>query len=149
MAEVLRMMDLIAQMLAELVALRRTAGSVETRRRIAAMCLEGTGLPFDFVKKSAPAEILKLLKSGGAVYHIRAVLIAELLLQDAELNDTSGSKREAQIERAQAYILLSDSVDLLSSEEQASYQPKIKALAERLTEKRTASVLRESGDGRK
>jgi|SRR5579884_707964 hypothetical protein len=128
MAEVLRMMDLIAQLLAELASLRKTASSDETRRRIATMCLEGTGLPFDYVKRSAPDETLKILKSGGAVYHIRAVMIAELLLQDAELNDLSGDEHQAQIERAQAYVLLKDSIDLLSPEEQVSYRLKLKSL---------------------
>jgi hypothetical protein len=85
-------------------------------------------LPLDFVKHSSPETILQLLESGGGTQYARAVLLAELLLQDADVSDVAGKNREAAISRAQAQALLDHSVDNLSPEEQAIYRPKLEAL---------------------
>jgi hypothetical protein len=55
-------------------------------------------------------------------------MLAELLLQDAELNDAARKNREATISRAQAYVLLARNIDKLSLDEQAVYRPKLEAL---------------------
>jgi len=81
------------------------------------------------VKRSSPERILQLLESGGGTQHVRAVMLAELLLQDAELSDAAKKKSEAMISRAQAHALLAHSVDSLSPDEQAVYRPKLDALA--------------------
>jgi hypothetical protein len=120
----LRLIEQVALMLAELSRLR--AG--EKPARISALCLRETGLPLDFVKHSSPETILQLLESGGGTQYARAVLLAELLLQDADVSDASGKNREATISRAQAQALLDYSVDNLSPEEQAIYRPKLEAL---------------------
>ncbi|MEY2529930.1 MAG: hypothetical protein QOI96_15 [Verrucomicrobiota bacterium] len=92
------------------------------------------GLPFDVVKRSAPETILQLLESGGATKDIRGVRVAELLLQDAELSDTTGKNRDAAVARAQARALLARSIDNLSPDEQAVYRPKLAALNIQLSE---------------
>jgi hypothetical protein len=120
----LRLIEQVALMLAELSRLR--AG--EKPARISALCLRETGLPLDFVKHSSPETILQLLESGGGTQYARAVLLAELLLQDADVSDASGKNREVTISRAQAQALLDYSVDNLSPEEQAIYRPKLEAL---------------------
>ena len=56
------------------------------------------------------------------------MLLAELLMQDADISDAAGKKREAIISRAQAAALLEHSIDQLSPEEQAIYRPKLDAL---------------------
>jgi len=124
----LRLIEQISIMLAELSRLK----SSEKPARISALCLRETGLPFDFVKHSSPETILELLESGGATQHIRAVLLAELLLQDAELSEAAGKAREALISKAQAQALLMHSVDQLEPEEQAVCRPKLEALTNRL-----------------
>jgi hypothetical protein len=120
----LRLIEQVSLMLAELS--RSKTG--ERPARISALCLRETGLPLDFVKHSSPEAILQLLESGGGTQYARAVLLAELLLQDADVNDAAGKSREATISRAQAQALLDHSVDNLSPEEQASYRPKLEAL---------------------
>ena len=115
-------------MLAELSRLK----SGERAARFSALSLRETGLPFDFVKHSSPEAILQLLESGGGTQHARAVLLAELLLQDADIDDAAGKSREASISRAQAQALLMHSIGQLSPEEQAVYQPKLEALTKKL-----------------
>jgi hypothetical protein len=90
-------------------------------------------LPLDFVKHSSPEMILQLLESSGGTQYARAVLLAEMLLQDADLSDAAGKNREATISRAQAEALLAHSIDQLSPEEQTVYRPKLEALTLDLT----------------
>jgi hypothetical protein len=120
----LRLIEQVSLMLAELGRLK--AG--EKPARISALCLRETGLPLDFVKHSSPKTILQLLESGGGTQYARAVLLAELLLQDADVSEAAGKNREAMISRVQAQALLDHSVDKLSPEEQAVYRPKLEAL---------------------
>lgn len=121
---ILRLIEQVSLMLAELSRLK--AG--EKPARISALCLRETGLPLDFVKHSSPEAILQLLETGGGTQYARAVLLAELLLQDADAGDAAGKNREATISRAQAEALLAHSVDQLSPDEQAIYRPKLEAL---------------------
>jgi len=128
----MRLIDRLALLLAELSGLQKMGRGGEVRRRIAEMCIQETGLPFEVVKKSSPQDLLELLRTGGATYSSRAVTLAELLLQDAELNDNLHNTRDANIERVQAYVLLLNSVDKLDEVDQAVYRPKLQALAARL-----------------
>jgi hypothetical protein len=121
---ILRLIEQVSLMLAELSRLK----AAERSARVSALSLRETGLPLDFVKHSSPETILRLLESGGGTQHARAILLAELLLQDADLSDAAGRDREATVSRAQAQALLAHSVDQLSPEEQLVYRPKLEAL---------------------
>ena len=121
---ILRLIEQVSLMLAELSRLK----TGEKPARISALCLRETGLPLDFVKHSSPETILQLLESGGGTQYARAVLLAEMLLQDAGLSDAAGKNREGAISRAQAEALLAHSIDRLSPEEQTVYRPKLEAL---------------------
>jgi len=114
---ILRLIEQVSRMLAELSRLK----SGERPARISALCLRETGLPLDFVKHSSPKAILQLLESGGGTQYVRAVLLAELLLQDADVNEEAGKSREARISRAQAQALLAYSIDNLSPDERKGY----------------------------
>jgi len=118
----LRLIDQVGLMLPELRRLK--AG--EKPARIGALCLRETGLPLDFVKHSSPETILQLLESGGGTQYARAVLLAELLLQDADVSDAAGRSREANISRAQAQALLDHSVDNLSLKNRRSIAPSLR-----------------------
>ena len=124
---ILRLIEQVALMLAQISALRKTGHNAEAVERIAAICLQTIGLSFDVIKRAAPETILQLLESGGGTRHSRAVLLAELLLQDAELSEAAGKNREAAIARAQARALLAQSIDYLSPDEQAVYRRKLDA----------------------
>jgi hypothetical protein len=121
---ILRLIEQVALMLAELSGLK----AAERPARISALTLREIGLPLDFIKKSFPETILQLLESGGGSQHARAILLAELLLQDADLSEAAGKNREATISRAQAQALLAHSIDKLSPKEQLVYRPRLEAL---------------------
>src|SRR5258708_1681769 len=121
---ILRLIEQVALMLAELSRLKKA----ERPARIGALCLREVGLPIELIKHSSPETIFQLLETGGGTQYVRAVLVAELLLQDAEVSDEAGKNREAFISRAQAKALLAHSIDNLSPEEQAIYRPKLEAL---------------------
>jgi hypothetical protein len=121
---ILRLIEQVAQMLAEIRRLR----NAERPERIGAICEREIGLPLSLVKHSSPDTILQLLESGGATRHVRAVILAELLLQDAELSEAAGKSQEAMVSRAQAKVLLERNIDSLSPDEQAGYRPKLEEL---------------------
>ena len=121
---ILRLIEQVAQMLAEIRRLR----NAERPERIGAICEREIGLPLSLVKHSSPDTILQLLESGGATRHVRAVILAELLLQDAELSEAAGKSQEAMVSRAQAKVLLERNIDNLSPDEQAVYRPKLEEL---------------------
>jgi hypothetical protein len=124
----LRLIEQVSQMIAEILALRKIGRISDAAEQIEAMCQQNIGLPLDLVKRSAPETILQLLESGGGTQHIRAVMLAELLLQDAELNDAAGKNRAATISRAQARVLLARNIDKLSPDDQTVYRRKLEAL---------------------
>jgi hypothetical protein len=126
---ILRLIEQVGQMLAEISRLRKA----EIPQRIRAICQQTIGLSLDLVKRSSPEMILKLLENGGGTQYARAVMLAELLLQDAELSAAAGKDREATISRAQAQVLLARSIDNMSADEQAAYRPKLEALTASLT----------------
>ena len=124
----LRLIEQVSQMIAEILALRKIGRISDAAEQIEAMCQQNIGLPLDLVKRSAPETILQLLESGGGTQHIRAVMLAELLLQDAELKGAAGKNREATISRAQARVLLARNIDRLSPDDQTVYRRKLEAL---------------------
>jgi prolyl-tRNA editing enzyme YbaK/EbsC (Cys-tRNA(Pro) deacylase) len=69
-----------------------------------------------------------MLATDGGTRHVRAVMLAELLLQDAELAEAAGQKREALISRAQAQALIAHNLTQLSPEDQAVYRDKLDSL---------------------
>jgi hypothetical protein len=126
---ILRLIDQIALLLAEILQLRKFGRAGEAREQISKACLKNIGLPFALVKRSAPETILEMLATGGGTQHVRAIMLAELLLQDAELSESAGQKREALISRAQARALIAHNLGQLSPEDQTIYRVKLDALS--------------------
>jgi hypothetical protein len=62
---VLRLIDQIALMLAEILQLRKLGRAREAHDQIATACLQSVGLPLALVKHSAPETILEMLATGG------------------------------------------------------------------------------------
>ena len=93
------------------------------------MCLQTVGLPLDRVRKSSPESIAAMLATSGALRPQRSIMLAELLMQDAEVSEAAGRKADAMLSRLHAFCLLSDSIDVLGPEEQPAYRQKLAALA--------------------
>jgi hypothetical protein len=131
---IMNLIEQISIMLAELARMK----AVEKPAHLSALSIRETGLPFDLVKHSSPETVLQWLETGGGTQYARAVILAELLLADAELSKAAGKNRDAAISHAQAHALLAHSVEHLTPEEQAIYRPKLETLA---------AELRDAGPG--
>src|SRR5438105_9201665 len=124
----LRMIKQIAQMLAAILALRKAGRNSEAIEQIASACQDHVGIPLEIVRRSSPETLLQLLESGGALRYVRAVILAELLMQDSAVQEEYGKLREALIARAQAYALVSDALPHLPPTEQSIYRKKMELL---------------------
>ena len=129
---VMRLIEQVAAMLAGFFA-KRDAGQLdEARAELDAVCQQQLGLTLDFVKRSSPEAVADVLSAAGGLRHARAVLLSELLTHDAGLSTRAGRAAEASVAQLHAFCLLADSIGLLTNEEQATYRPKLEALAESL-----------------
>src|SRR5438552_3197180 len=124
----LRMIEQIAQMLAAILALREAWRNSEAIEQIAGACQDHVGIPIEIVRRSSPETLLQLLESGSALRYVRAVILAELLMQDSAVQEEHGKLREALIARAQAYALVSDALPHLPPTEQSIYRKKMELL---------------------
>ena len=128
----MRLIEQIAAMLAAIIARRRAGQNAEARLVIETMCLQTCGLPLETVKSLPPDALVEHLRSAGGNRYPRAVMIAELLIQDAEIFEAQGEPHKALPSYLHAFCLLFDSIEVLSSEEQAVYRPKLAMLAAKL-----------------
>ena len=128
----LRLVEQMARMIASVIARRQEGLHDEAKRDLETLCLEHIGLTLDFVKRASPEALKEALASGGALQHARAIGLAELLIQDAEIGDETGQSAHVWISRLHAFCLLDDHFELLSREEQATYRKKLDQLAHSL-----------------
>ncbi len=127
-----RLVEQVAAMLAAILARRRAGLSDEARQELEALSLQTVGRPLDTIKRMTPDALRALLEASGANRHLRAVMLAELLMQDAEIIESQGDPPVALASWLHAFCLLIDSMDVLSAEEQAMYRPKVAMLAAKL-----------------
>ncbi len=140
---IMRMIEQIGRMLAAIIAHRKAGRNADAALEIEASCLQSVGLPIDLVRRSSPEALWELLEQGGGLRYSRAVMLAELLLQDAELSNAAGRPGDAIRCKLQAFCLLADSVDVLSHEDTAIYRPRLEALAGELEAFSNDPYLRE------
>ena len=127
----LRMIEQVRLMVANILAARLAGRNDDAMKQIEAACLHSIGLPWALVKRSSPEELSELMQRSGERY-AKAVLLAELLLQDAELSEIKGNFMERIRSQFQAFCLLQESFDILTPDEKAVYRPKMNALAQSL-----------------
>jgi hypothetical protein len=89
-------------------------------------------MPFDVIRGSSPEALWNLLGQGGGLRYPRAVMLAELLLQDAELAKSENRPADVLRSEVQAFCLLSECLPVLSHDDAAVYRPKVEALAREL-----------------
>jgi hypothetical protein len=105
----------------------------EAMSEIESACKRTTGLFLDVVRRTAPERLEELIHCGQTDF--RSILLAKLLIKDAELNEKLGKEPSAIVSRLQAYCLICDSLKFLGPEEQAEYQKKLNVLAAALQAK--------------
>jgi len=128
----MRLIEQIAAMLAAILGKRRAGQVEEARQDLDAACGQTVGLTLEAVKRLSPDALAGFLRDSGGNRYPRSVMLAELLIQDAEILEEKGAIQEAMPGYLHAFCLLSDAYPLLSGEEQAIYQPKLEALAAKL-----------------
>lgn len=115
-------------MLNELMIKRAAGGDDGAASALDSACRRMVGVPLSLVRRTSPERLLDLIHSGGQS-NFGSILVAELLLQDVELNEKIGNVPQAIVSRLQAFCLLVDSLELLGPEEQAEYRKKLDVLA--------------------
>jgi len=131
---ILRLIDQVAMMLAEIVAKRRGGERALARTEIENQAMQHTGLPLSLIRSATPAMVADLLRNGGELRFIRAVLLAELLLQDAGIAEETGDTSAALTAYLHAWCLLHDSIGSFNADERAHFGAKQQHAGARLGE---------------
>jgi hypothetical protein len=123
---IMRLTAQIAAMLAAILGKRNDGKIAEARQDLNKLCLDHIGLPLSTVMQMTP-EALRghLAQSGGNRIH-RSLLLAEMLIHDAEMSTLGDSSPEAQFCYYHAASLLRDSIHFLPLSDQ-------EAISDRLT----------------
>ena len=124
-----RQIEVAGSVLAALIFKQRGADLAEASENIESTCLNTIGLKLEAVKRMSPEALADHLAMSGANRIPRSVMLAELLLRDAESSDTADQRQQALACREHAFCLLRDSMEFLSADEQAIYRPKLAKLA--------------------
>lgn len=129
---ILRLIEQVAMMLAQIVAKRKGGDLVDVRNEIEDQALQHSGLPLSVIRNAAPEMVADLLRSGGELRFIRSILLAELLIQDAEVCEETGDKSTALVDYVHAWRLLHDSIEAFNADERKHFGAKQEQVAARL-----------------
>ena len=140
---IMRLVAQIAALLAGVVAKQQAGKLAEAREELEQTCRQTIGLSLPQLKQLSPEAVAQRLNTAGALRHVRAVTLAELLLLDAELPETDGVAGQPSSGLVHAFCLLADSLSALSTEDQAAYRAKLNRLASQLGDLRTHPYIRE------
>lgn len=124
-----RLIEQVAQMLAAIMGHRNAGRNDEAVQEIEKSCLQTAGLPMSLVRQASPEALRDFLQSGGPQRHIRDMLLAELMLQDAELSEIAGREEDALRCQEHAFCLIADAMELLGADDLAVYRSKMAVLA--------------------
>jgi hypothetical protein len=128
-----RLLQQVAQMLAAILAHRQAGRNIEAKEAIERSCFQTTGIPLLLAKLSSPEDLLQMLDSGPTGLRCsRKILLAELLLQDAEIDEAAGRMDEATRSETLAACLLHAAIDSLNADEAAAYGTKLESLQRKL-----------------
>lgn len=139
----MRLVAQIAALLAGVVAKQQAGKLAEAREELERTCRQTIGLSLPQLKQLSPEAVAQRLNSAGALRHVRAVTLAELLLLDAEFPEADGEASQPRSGLVHAFCLLADSMSALSHEDQATYRAKLNQLTARLGDLRTHPYIKE------
>jgi hypothetical protein len=141
---ILRMVEQIAAMLASIIAKKQAGQIAEAGVELENTCLQTIGLNLADLKRLSPESVAGLLNNAGALRPVRAVMLAELLLADAELHEAHPNVvPPVEFNYVHAFCLLADAIGALTTEEQAFYRVKLDMLAERLGDLKEHPYIKE------
>jgi hypothetical protein len=126
----LRMIDQIATLIEEIEERQRSGDNSGAKAELNSRSQQALGLDISQIQRMSPEAVAQLLETSGGLRQGQGILLAELLLKDAELHPEDAPR--ATVDYVHAFCLLADTVDMLDVEDQATYRPKLQALAVRL-----------------
>ncbi len=129
---IMRLVQQIAAMLAAIITKRRNGQTDAAKEELGVICLQTIGLSLNEVNRLSPEGLARHLQDSGSNRYVRAVILAELLIQDAEIRESDEELQKALVSYLHAFCLLFDVIEVLSAEEQAIYRPKLEMLAAKL-----------------
>jgi hypothetical protein len=128
----LRMVDQIAALLEEIDQRQRSGDNSGAKAELDSRCEGIVGLDVSQIQRMSPEAVADLLNTAGGLRQSRAITLAELLLKDAEMHVADGVR--VMIDRVHAFCLLADNVDQLDLDDQKTYQPKLREVANQLSD---------------
>jgi hypothetical protein len=126
----LRIIDPIAALIDEINDKLRSGDNSGAKAELNSRSQQACGVDISQIQRMSPEAVAQLLDTSGGVRQGRAILLAELFIKDAEIHQEDEAR--ATIDYIHAFCLLTDTVDMLDVEDQATYRPKIRTLASRL-----------------
>ena len=139
----LRMVDQIAAMLATIIAKKQAGQFAEAGAELENTCIRTIGHTVTDLKRLSPESVAQVLNNSGALRPVRAVMLAELLLMDAEVHEADQPPRSSMPNYVHSFCLLADAMDALTTEEQTLYRAKVDMLADRLGDLRAHPCIKE------
>jgi len=128
----LRLVDQISIMLAQIVRREVAGDNSGAKAELNAQCRQTLGFDILQIQQMSPEALRQLLNTAVGLRQTRAIMLAELLLKDAEMSSNDHSR--ATIDSLHAFCLIADAVDSLDVDDQRVYRVKLKTLADRLKE---------------
>lgn len=129
---ILRIIEQLGLIVASILAARRRGDVPTALAQVHEQCLQHVGLPFDLLKHASPEQVAEWLRSGGALVHPRSVILAELLLQDAEIQEESLNALGALISYLHTVCLLEEHAAAFSRDEESALRSKAAAARARV-----------------
>jgi hypothetical protein len=129
---IMRLLRQISAALAGAMAKKGAGHFAEAAREVDSLFIQTIGLDLARLKQLSPEAVAQLVAATGAMRHLKAVMLAELLLLDAELAESAVGNVSPTVNYVHAFCLLADSFPALTAEEQAVYRPKLIFLLGRL-----------------
>ncbi|HEX4631851.1 MAG TPA: hypothetical protein VH188_12900 [Chthoniobacterales bacterium] len=127
----LRLIDQISIMLAEIARLVASGDGSGARAEISERCRQNIGLDITQIQHMSPEALGQLLETSAGLRQTRAVMIAELLLKDAEMHPDDPSR--VSLDRLHSFCLLASVVDSLDAGDQRVYRQKLEGLRDYLS----------------
>jgi hypothetical protein len=129
---ILRLIEQIATMVAALINRRKAGEIIQAREDLENHCVRTIGFTLSEIKLLSPEEVAGILDRSGAMHVTRALILAELLMLDAQWHEEDRSLDDRMPNYVHAFCLIADSLDLLRSDEQTVFRAKLAMMAEKL-----------------
>ncbi len=129
---IMRLIEQAAAMLAAIIAKMREGDLPAAEEKIDVNCRLRIGLPLEMVRHASPEALTLFITRDGQLRYVDAVMIGELMMQEAEICDSTNRAADALRCREQAFCLLTDAMPVLPFDDASIYRTKLEGLMEKI-----------------